>query len=75
MLSPVLSYLLQVCLRLQSLERFVHLQWAVATNVDFSHAQLIQVINLLNMDMTNGIGHEASRYVVIAFTGKLPLQT
>ncbi|KAK6115116.1 hypothetical protein DH2020_007385 [Rehmannia glutinosa] len=42
-------------------------QWAVTTSVDFSLAQLIQVIILLSTGGKNGGGYEASKYVVIAF--------
>ncbi|KAL6505774.1 Mitochondrial branched-chain amino acid (BCAA) aminotransferase [Orobanche hederae] len=42
-------------------------QWAVTTSVDFSLAQLIQVIILLGTGGKNGGGYEASKYVVIAF--------
>lgn len=41
-------------------------QWAVTTSVDFSLAQLIQVIILLSTGGTSGGGYEASKYVVIA---------
>ncbi|KAK7280417.1 hypothetical protein RJT34_25481 [Clitoria ternatea] len=41
-------------------------QWAVTTSVDFSLAQLIQVIILLSTGGKNGGGYEASKYVVIA---------
>lgn len=44
-------------------------QWAVTTSVDFSLAQLIQVIILLSTGGKNGGGYEASKYVVIAFHG------
>ncbi|XBI64500.1 hypothetical protein VPH35_044632 [Triticum aestivum] len=43
------------------------LQWAVTTSVDFSLAQLIQVIILLSTGGNNGGGYLASKYVVIAF--------
>ncbi|KAK9091792.1 hypothetical protein Sjap_024969 [Stephania japonica] len=42
-------------------------QWAVTTSVDFSLAQLIQVIILLATGGNNGGGYLASKYVVIAF--------
>ncbi|KAG8077229.1 hypothetical protein GUJ93_ZPchr0007g6380 [Zizania palustris] len=42
-------------------------QWAVTTSVDFSLAQLIQVIILLGTGGKNGGGYTASKYVVIAF--------
>ncbi|CAN1297068.1 Amino-acid permease BAT1 [Linum perenne] len=41
-------------------------QWAVTTSVDFSLAQMIQVIILLSTGGKNGGGYEASKYVVIA---------
>ncbi|XP_021912206.1 amino-acid permease BAT1 isoform X2 [Carica papaya] len=44
-------------------------QWAVTTSVDFSLAQLIQVIILLSTGGKNGGGYEASKYVVIGFHG------
>ena len=46
-------------------------QWAVTTSVDFSLAQLIQVIILLSTGGKNGGGYEASKYVVIGFHGAL----
>ncbi|XWS68813.1 hypothetical protein CRYUN_Cryun04dG0124900 [Craigia yunnanensis] len=48
-------------------------QWAVTTSVDFSLAQLIQVIILLSTGGKNGGGYEASKYVVIAFHGAILL--
>ncbi|RCV26117.1 hypothetical protein SETIT_5G219700v2 [Setaria italica] len=42
-------------------------QWAVTTSVDYSLAQLIQVIILLGTGGKNGGGYLASKYVVIAF--------
>lgn len=42
-------------------------QWAVTTSIDFSLAQLIQVMILLGTGGKNGGGYEASKYVVIAF--------
>ncbi|GJN18433.1 hypothetical protein PR202_gb05596 [Eleusine coracana subsp. coracana] len=42
-------------------------QWAVTTSVDFSLAQLIQVIILLSTGGKNGGGYMASKYVVMAF--------
>ncbi|XP_043701312.1 amino-acid permease BAT1 homolog isoform X2 [Telopea speciosissima] len=48
-------------------------QWAVTTSVDFSLAQLIQVIILLNTGGKNGGGYEASKYVVICFHGGILL--
>ncbi|KAJ9708283.1 hypothetical protein PVL29_000374 [Vitis rotundifolia] len=44
-------------------------QWAVTTSIDFSLAQMIQVIILLSTGGANGGGYEASKYVVIAFHG------
>ncbi|PIA60298.1 hypothetical protein AQUCO_00300060v1 [Aquilegia coerulea] len=44
-------------------------QWAVTTTVDFSLAQLIQVIILLSTGGNNGGGYLASKYVVICFHG------
>ncbi|XP_027937781.1 amino-acid permease BAT1 homolog isoform X2 [Vigna unguiculata] len=48
-------------------------QWAGTTSVDFSLAQLIQVIILLSTGGKNGGGYEASKYVVIAFHGGILL--
>ncbi|XP_042979482.1 amino-acid permease BAT1 homolog isoform X2 [Carya illinoinensis] len=48
-------------------------QWAVTTSVDFSLAQLIQVIILLSTGGKNGGGYEASKYVVICFHGGILL--
>lgn len=48
-------------------------QWAVTTSVDFSLAQLIQVIILLSTGGKTGGGYEASKYVVIAFHGGILL--
>ncbi|XP_020571935.1 amino-acid permease BAT1 homolog [Phalaenopsis equestris] len=48
-------------------------QWAVTTSVDFSLAQLIQVIILLSTVGNNGGGYLASKYVVIAFHGGILL--
>ncbi|XP_039116520.1 amino-acid permease BAT1 homolog [Dioscorea cayenensis subsp. rotundata] len=48
-------------------------QWAVTTSVDFSLAQLIQVIILLSTGGNNGGGYLASKYVVIAFHGGILL--
>lgn len=48
-------------------------QWAVTTSVDFSLAQLIQVIILLSTGGRNGGGYEASKYVVIGFHGVILL--
>ncbi|KAH0899295.1 hypothetical protein HID58_048863 [Brassica napus] len=44
-------------------------QWAVTASVDFSLAQLIQVIVLLSTGGKNGGGYEGSDYVVIAIHG------
>nr|GLL41583.1 amino-acid permease BAT1 homolog [Ipomoea trifida] len=44
-------------------------QWAVTTSVDFSLAQLIQVMILLGSGGKNGGGYEASKYVVMAMHG------
>lgn len=49
------------------------MQWAVTTSVDFSLAQLIQVIILLSTGGKNGGGYEASKYVVIALHGGILL--
>ncbi|KAL0906763.1 hypothetical protein M5K25_025282 [Dendrobium thyrsiflorum] len=48
-------------------------QWAVTTSVDFSLAQLIQVIILLSTGGKNGGGYLASKYVVILFHGGILL--
>ncbi|WOK93043.1 amino-acid permease [Canna indica] len=48
-------------------------QWAVTTSVDFSLAQLIQVIILLSTGGNNGGGYLASKYLVIAFHGGILL--
>ncbi|KAK4263854.1 hypothetical protein QN277_029215 [Acacia crassicarpa] len=48
-------------------------QWAVTTSVDYSLAQLIQVIILLSTGGKNGGGYEASKYVVIGFHGAILL--
>ncbi|XP_059655459.1 amino-acid permease BAT1-like [Cornus florida] len=48
-------------------------QWAVTTSVDYSLAQLIQVIVLLSTGGKNGGGYEASKYVVIAIHGGILL--
>ncbi|KAJ4749510.1 Amino-acid permease BAT1-like protein [Rhynchospora pubera] len=42
-------------------------QWAVTTSVNYSLAQLIQVIILLSTGGKNGGGYLASKYVVFAF--------
>ncbi|KAK1324689.1 hypothetical protein QJS10_CPA01g01379 [Acorus calamus] len=47
-------------------------QWAVTTSVDFSLAQLLQVIILLSTGGNNG-GYHASKYVVICFHGGILL--
>ncbi|OIW06956.1 hypothetical protein TanjilG_18344 [Lupinus angustifolius] len=44
-------------------------QWAVTTSVDYSLAQLVQVIILLSTGGKNGGGYKASKYVVIALHG------
>ncbi|XP_042482727.1 amino-acid permease BAT1 homolog [Macadamia integrifolia] len=44
-------------------------QWAVTASVDYSLAQLIQVIILLSTGGKNGGGYEASKYIVICFHG------
>lgn len=49
------------------------MQWAVTTSVDFSLAQLIQVIILLGTGGKNGGGYTASKYVVIAIHGGILL--
>ncbi|XP_077219840.1 bidirectional amino acid transporter 1 isoform X1 [Tasmannia lanceolata] len=48
-------------------------QWAVTTSVDFSLAQLLQVIILLSTGGNNGGGYQASKYVVIGFHGGILL--
>ncbi|KAI4313877.1 hypothetical protein L6164_026824 [Bauhinia variegata] len=48
-------------------------QWAVTTSVDYSLAQLIQVIILLSTGGKNGGGYESSKYVVIGFHGGILL--
>ncbi|KAI4313878.1 hypothetical protein L6164_026825 [Bauhinia variegata] len=48
-------------------------QWAGTASVDYSLAQLIQVIILLSTGGKNGGGYEASKYVVIGFHGGLLL--
>jgi hypothetical protein len=45
------------------------MQWAGTTSVDFSLAQLIQVIILLGTGGANGGGYLASKYVVLAIYG------
>lgn len=49
------------------------LQWAVTTSVNYSLAELIQVIILLSTGGKNGGGYEGSKYVVIAIHGGLLL--
>ncbi|XP_057844704.1 amino-acid permease BAT1 homolog isoform X1 [Cryptomeria japonica] len=44
-------------------------QWAVTTSIDFSLAQLLQVIILLSTGGKHGGGYNASKYVVIGFHG------
>ncbi|KNA09039.1 hypothetical protein SOVF_157070 [Spinacia oleracea] len=48
-------------------------QWAVTTSVDYSLAQMIQVIILLSTGGKNGGGYEASKYVIMGFHGGLLL--
>ncbi|KAM7484601.1 hypothetical protein LguiA_000610 [Lonicera macranthoides] len=48
-------------------------QWAGTTSVDFSLAQLIQVIVLLSTGGNNGGGYVASKYAVIGFHGAILL--
>eukprot|EP00262_Sarcandra_glabra_P006337 TRINITY_DN18516_c0_g1_i2.p1 TRINITY_DN18516_c0_g1~~TRINITY_DN18516_c0_g1_i2.p1 ORF type:complete len:494 (+),score=35.48 TRINITY_DN18516_c0_g1_i2:193-1482(+) len=48
-------------------------QWAVTTSVDYSLAQLLQVIILLSTGGNNGGGYQASKYVVICFHGGILL--
>ncbi|KAJ8758528.1 hypothetical protein K2173_000249 [Erythroxylum novogranatense] len=48
-------------------------QWAVTTSIDFSLAQLLQVIILLSTGGAKGGGYEASKYVVIAIHGGILL--
>lgn len=48
-------------------------QWAVTTSVNYSLAELIQVIILLSTGGKNGGGYEGSKYVVIAIHGGLLL--
>lgn len=48
-------------------------QWAVTASVDFSLAQMIQVIILLSTGGKNGGGYEASKYVVIGLHGGILL--
>ena len=44
-------------------------QWAGTTSVDFSLAQLVQVIVLLATGGLNGGGYMASKYVLVAIYG------
>ncbi|KAJ0971588.1 hypothetical protein J5N97_019547 [Dioscorea zingiberensis] len=44
-------------------------QWAVTTSIDFSLAQLIQVIILLSTGGKNGGGYQASKYEVLGIHG------
>jgi hypothetical protein len=46
-------------------------QWAGTTSVDFSLAQLVQVIILLGTGGRNGGGYMASKYVVLAIYGAI----
>ncbi|KAK4841349.1 hypothetical protein QYF36_003069 [Acer negundo] len=48
-------------------------QWAVTASIDFSLAQMIQVIILLSTGGKNGGGYEASKYVVIGLYGGILL--
>ncbi|XP_044494433.1 amino-acid permease BAT1-like isoform X2 [Mangifera indica] len=48
-------------------------QWAVTTSVDFSLAQMLQVIILLSTGGKSGGGYESPKYVVIAFHGAILL--
>jgi amino acid permease (GABA permease) len=48
-------------------------QWATTTSVDFSLAQLIQVIILLATGGANGGGYVASKYVILAIYGVILL--
>ncbi|XP_052186011.1 amino-acid permease BAT1 homolog isoform X2 [Diospyros lotus] len=48
-------------------------QWAVTASIDFSLAQLIQVIVLLSTGGKNNGGYEASKYVLIAMHGGILL--
>lgn len=48
-------------------------QWAVTTSVDFSLAQMLQVIILLSTGGIEGGGYEASKYVVIGLHGGILL--
>ncbi|KAF8646978.1 hypothetical protein HU200_065491 [Digitaria exilis] len=46
-------------------------QWAATTSIDFSLAQLVQVIVLLGTGGLNGGGYMASKYVVLAMYGAI----
>jgi len=46
-------------------------QWAATTSIDFSLAQLVQVIVLLGTGGLNGGGYMASKYVVLAIYGAI----
>lgn len=48
-------------------------QWAVTTSVNYSLAELIQVMILLSTGGKNGGGYEGSKYVVIGIHGGLLL--
>lgn len=48
-------------------------QWAVTTSIDFSLAQLFQVMILLSTGGKNGGGYEASKYLVMALHGGILL--
>ncbi|URD75712.1 Amino acid permease [Musa troglodytarum] len=48
-------------------------EWAVTTSVDFSLAQLLQVMILLSTGGNNGGGYLASKYMVIGFHGGILL--
>jgi len=73
--NPYLILLPSVSTVINSKPLHVHsyFQWAVTTSVDFSLAQLIQVIILLSTGGKNGGGYEASKYVVIAMHGGILL--
>lgn len=46
-----------------------NVQWAITTSIDFSLAQLIQVIILLSTGGKNGGGYQASKYEVLGIHG------
>ncbi|KAK4779475.1 hypothetical protein SAY87_015581 [Trapa incisa] len=48
-------------------------QWAVTTSIDFSLAQMINVIILLSTGGKNGGGYEASKYLIMGFHGGILL--